>query len=59
MVLIYSPVKSNALFIGPTLTFSISTNWDLDLVSQVLFESGDGKYKSPLQAYFVRIKHSF
>jgi len=59
LVLVYSPVKSNALYAGPTLTLSVATNWDLDIVSQVLFESDNGKYSSPLQAYFVRIKHSF
>ncbi len=59
LVLVYSPVKAHALFAGPTITFSIASNWDLDIVSQVLFENDQGKYRSPLQAYFVRIKHSF
>ena len=59
LVLVYSPVKANALFAGPTVTVSIASNWDLDIVSQVLFESEQGKYRSPLQAYFVRVKHSF
>lgn len=59
LILVYSPVKSNALFVAPTLTYSIASNWDIDFVSQVLFESSGGKYSSPLQAYFLRIKNSF
>ena len=56
---VYSPVKSNALFLLPTYTISVATNWDLDFVMQILFEGDQGKYSSPLQAYFVRTKWSF
>lgn len=58
LVVLYSPGKANALFLTPTLTYSIADNWDLDLVGQVVF-SDDGKYRSPLQAFFVRTKFSF
>ncbi len=59
VTVVYSPVKSNALFLSPTVTVSIASNWDLDLISQIVFESKDKSYKSPIQAYFLRLKHSF
>lgn len=57
--LIYSPVDVHALFWNPTLTYSIATNWDLDLVGQVVFDQEPEGYRSPLQAAFLRVKYSF
>ncbi len=59
LALIYSPVKAQSLFVNPTLTYSIATNWDLDLIGQVVFEDQKGGYSSPLQAGFLRVKYSF
>jgi len=58
LAIIYSPVKAHPLFINPTLSYSISQNWDLDLVGQLVFNR-DEKYTSPIQAAFLRLKFSF
>ena len=55
---IYSPVKTHALFLNPGATFSIASNWDLDLIGQILL-SKDEKYTSPIQALFMRVKFSY
>lgn len=55
---IYSPVKSHALFINPTVTYSLAQNWDLDLVGQLVFNKA-AHYTSPIQALFLRIKWSY
>lgn len=57
--LIYSPVEANALFISPTLTYSIKTNWDIDLVSQLVWNKDADAYVSPVQAAFLRLKWSY
>lgn len=57
--LIYSPGQSNALFVNPSLTYSIAQNWDLNLTGQLSFNQGEAKYFSPVQAIFVRFKYSF
>ncbi|MFN7116168.1 MAG: hypothetical protein ACK4TA_05175 [Saprospiraceae bacterium] len=56
--LIYSPVKSHALFINPTLTYSLAQNWDLDLVGQLVFNKA-ATFTSPIQAVFLRMKWSY
>lgn len=55
---IYSPVEVHALFLNPLLTLSIKDNWDLDLVGQLVFNKS-GKYTSPIQATFLRLKFSY
>lgn len=55
---IYSPVKAHALFLNPVATFSVASDWDLDLVGQVVFNK-EQRYRSPLQAFFIRFKWSF
>lgn len=56
---IYSPVEVHALFVNPTFTYSIATNWDLDLIGQIVFDQEPAGYRSPLQAAFLRVKYSF
>lgn len=58
LAVIYSPVKSRALFLNPTLTLSIKENWDLDLIGQIVFDKKE-KYGSSLQAAFLRLKFSY
>ncbi|GJM33627.1 MAG: hypothetical protein DHS20C18_26280 [Saprospiraceae bacterium] len=58
LALIYSPVSAQALFLNPNFTLSIAQNWDLDLIGQIVF-SKEEKYKSPVQAAFLRLKFSF
>lgn len=55
---IYSPVESQAMFINPGVSISIASNWDLDLIGQILFSKTDTFY-SPVQALFMRIKYSY
>jgi len=56
---IYSPSEAQALFINPTITYSIAQDWDLNIVGQLLFNKGLEKYESPLQGFFLRFKYSF
>lgn len=58
LALIYSPNEVHPLFINPTITYSIQQNWDIDLVGQVVYNQED-VFKSPLQAFFLRLKFSF
>lgn len=59
IAIIYSPVKSHALFANPTLTLSIADNWSLDAVGQLVFNKDDDTFKSPLQVGFLRLKFSY
>lgn len=59
LALIYSPVEVHPLFINPTTTVSIANNWDLDLIGQIILNRQDGRYLSPIQAIFLRIKWSY
>ncbi len=59
LALIYSPGQSNALFINPTLTYSMAANWDLNLTGQLSFNQAGAEYVSPVQAVFLRVKYSF
>jgi len=60
LALIYSPSEAQALFINPTLTYSIKENWDVDFVGQLVFnDEGELGYRSPVQALFLRFKFSF
>ena len=60
IALIYSPSYDHAMFINPTMTFSIGNNWDLDLIGQISFSrSQENKYGSPATALFMRFKFSF
>lgn len=58
LVLLYSPGEAHALFLTPTLTYSIADNWDLDMVGQFVFNKEE-KFRSPVQGLFVRTKFSF
>jgi hypothetical protein len=58
IALIYSPSKAHAIFLNPTVTYSIAQNWDFDLVGQIAFNEDDG-FKSPIQGLFMRIKYSY
>ena len=58
VAVIYSPVNVHPLFVNPTFTLSITENWDLDFIGQIVFNDS-GKYSSPLQAFFIRLKFSY
>lgn len=59
LALIYSPVEVQALFLNPTLTYSIAQNWNLDFVGQISLNKEKRGYVSPVQALFLRFKWSF
>lgn len=59
VAIIYSPSETHALFINPTLTYSIARNWDLDLIGQISFSKLQEKYQSPVKAFFIRFKFSY
>jgi hypothetical protein len=59
IALIYSPVDIHALFVNPTATLSIMDNWTLDMVGQLVFNTQDNRYTSPIQAIFVRLKFNY
>ncbi len=60
LAIIYSPVEVHPLFLNPTVTYNLATNWDIDLVGQISFNrEKDRGYVSPVQALFFRLKWSF
>ena len=58
LALIYSPVEAHALFLNPFISYSIASNWSLDMIGQIVFNKVE-QYESPIQAIFLRIKYSF
>ena len=58
VILVYSPGDAHASFVNPVLTYSLSQNWDLDLIGQLFFQKQE-RYRSEVQAGFIRIKWSF
>ena len=57
---VYSPGPSHALFISPTIGWSLSNAWDFTFVAQTGFsKSSSGKYNSPISTLFVRFKYTF
>lgn len=56
--LVYSPVNSHPLFFSPGLTISAASDWDVDLIGQILYNQ-ERKFISPIQAFFLRVKYSY
>ena len=57
---VYSPGGANALFISPSISYSIANNWSLDFVSQIVAGNDrNNDYTIPIWAGFLRIKWSF
>jgi len=56
---IYSPSEAQAIFLNPSITYSLGQNFDLDFVAQLMFNNGTEGYESPVQGYFLRLKFSF
>lgn len=59
MAVIYSPGEAHAMFLNPSITYSIKENWDLDLIAQVAFNREGKQYVSPVQGWFLRFKYSY
>ena len=57
-MVVYSPVETNPLFLSPSFSYSLSQNWDLDLVSQI-FAAESSPINLNVYAFFLRTKWSF
>ncbi len=55
---IYYP-SDKTLFLNPSVTVSIVTNLDLDLVGQIIYDDNSKNYKASAKLMFVRLKWSF
>ncbi|MEZ4923698.1 MAG: hypothetical protein R2780_11045 [Crocinitomicaceae bacterium] len=58
MSVMYLP-DIQGLFLIPTLAYSIKENWDLDLVSQLLFAEYPTTFTNVSNAIFIRLRWSF
>ena len=56
---VYSPSDDQALFISPTLTYSVKDNLDLDAIGQFFALNFQNQYSLASKAVFVRLKWSF
>ncbi len=60
LAIIYSPVKANPLFINPNISYNLSDNFDLSLISQIVFSNDDqDQYHNFLDGVFLRMKYSY
>jgi len=55
---IYYP-SDKTLFVNPSVTISIITNLDLDLVGQIIYDDNSKNYKASAKLMFVRLKWSY
>ncbi len=58
LAVVYSPSKENTLFISPVLSYSLASNWDVDLTGQIIAQDNGKAFISPLQAFFLRLRWS-
>ena len=58
LAVVYSPGKENTLFISPVLSYSLASNWDIDLTGQIIGQDNGKAFVSPLQAFFLRLRWS-
>ena len=56
---IYFPGQRNALFLNPTLDYSLKENWDLSLIIQWYFDDILGEYQAMARLVYLRGKWSF
>lgn len=59
LVAVYSPVRSQALFLNPSFSYSIAQAWDIDVIAQLAFSQNVQKYESSLMGFFLRLKWSY
>jgi hypothetical protein len=52
-------LSGNSLIILPTVTYSISDNWVLDLIGQSFYSQQDGGYKPLGNSIYLRLKWGF
>ncbi len=56
---VFSPGDAKTLFISPVMSYSLATNWDLDLTGQILVQDDGNTWNSPIQAFFLRLRWSY
>lgn len=56
--LIYCP-GADALIVFPVLTYSVSDNWDINLVAQLFFAPEENKFKNRGNVLLLRLKWGF
>jgi len=59
IAVVYFPGKRNAVFINPSLSYSLKENVDLDFILQLYYDELLGNYEAIRQTFFMRIKWSF
>ena len=52
-------LSGNSIIILPTLTYSLSNNWVLDLIGQSFFSQQNGSYKPLGNSIYLRVKWGF
>lgn len=55
----YNPGSDHALFLNPSLTISLSQDWDLAILSQLFFAKTDPDYQIVSNTIYGRLKWSF
>ena len=58
LALMYFP-GDGAVFLNPTVTYSIGENWDLDLLGQLFYLDNKGGGNSNGKLFYLRLKWSF
>lgn len=58
MALSWSPTKMSTIFL-PTLNWSVSNDFDLDLISQSFFDNRSGTYNVVVNSIYLRMRGSF
>lgn len=59
LALIYSPVQDHPVFLSPSLTYSLASNMDVDLVSQIVLQDAQAGYGSETSIFYLRVKWSY
>ncbi|UZO79174.1 hypothetical protein NBT05_09345 [Aquimarina sp. ERC-38] len=60
IVILYSPVSGQPIFMNPTLSYSLGENLDVDLIGQIIFEDSPTRiYHSPTQIVYLRMSWNF
>lgn len=57
--IIYYPNNRDPLFINPGVSYSVKSNFDIDLISQLYFDRFLDNYRAQAKLIFLRVKWSF
>jgi len=59
MAFIYFPGSRNALYLSPSVSYSLKENWELSFITQLYFDDMQANYQNIVELYFLRLKWSF